>query len=621
MLYRFGPYEVDTARNELRKLGVRRRLERKPWQLLVTLLEHAGSVVSRADLHRSLWGKDVFVDFDKNLTVAVTKLRAILNDSADTPRYIETVAGEGYRFVSKVERIVEIVGTEPHGQNARNTNTPVEIPATTMYLKKFNSRIALPVAIVMVGGALALFLTRIMLERRSSQLEPARSEKAKLVVLPFENLSGDTSQEYLADGITEELSEKLGNLDPEQLSVIGRTSAMAYKGSKRTITDIGKDLSVGYVLEGSVRRQGKQLRISAQLVKVSDQAHLWAEDYDGDIQALFEVEDKVASEIARQVSASLALAVHQNRLRAHIPRSRAHDDYLIARYYSYKRTPQGCRKSQEYFHRATQEDPQYAAAYAGLAECADMPEALRAAKKAVELDASSGEAYSALGWVELFREWDFNAATEALTTAIRLDPNYALSHHIYSGVLEISGHIQEAIEQEKQAVQLDPLAFIFRASLAEEFSAAGNTDAAVATINEVLKIDPQYPKAHETLGSIDVRIGKYREGIREFELSERYGGGKIPELFGYAYARMGDKHQASKVLSEMQKSPDYVPGFGTALVELGLGNNKQALNLLEKCFQEHEDDGMLALNTDSIFDPLRSDPRFQRLLRQMNFPS
>jgi TolB-like protein/Flp pilus assembly protein TadD len=455
--------------------------------------------------------------------------------------------------------------------------------------------------------------------------ETTGTAKIMLVVLPFENLSGDPSEEFLSDGMTEELSARLGNLSPRRLGVIGRTSAMTYKHSPRAISQIGKELGVAYVLEGSVRRDANKLRVTAQLVQVSDQAHTWAQEYDVDMHGLLRVEDEVASDIARQVGVTMALGSSQESLHRHVPNPEAHEAYLLARYYWYKRTPEGWAKSAQYFRRAVEKDPEFAAAYAGLAECTPRQEALAAARKAVELDPTSGEAYTALGWVEYFREWDFVAADDALKTSIRLDPNYAPAHHLYSGVLELAGRSQESIDEEKQAVLLDPLALIFRAALAVNLSLAGQNDEAVEQIKQISAIDPKYPKAHETLGMIYLRRGMYQEAIREFEASERYGGAKEVGALGYAHARLGDKERALKMLSELQDLDRRVPSGDVsgdlAIVEIGLGNRDAALAWLEKEYQQHDDDGPWDTKNDPLFEPLHSDPRFQELMRRVKFPS
>jgi TolB-like protein/DNA-binding winged helix-turn-helix (wHTH) protein/Flp pilus assembly protein TadD len=623
--YRFGPYEADLSRDELRKFGLRVRLEPKPWHLLVALLQRRGEIITRSELQRALWDEDVFVDFEHGLNVAVKKLRAALCDSAEIPVYIETVAGEGYRFVAEVEQVwTSAAASSPPSPEPLPILLP--FPASSVREPWLQKRKAWPAVAVAVCVALLAIVVARQVRQRLRQPEQAHAGTIMLVVLPFENLSGDTSQEYFSDGMTEELSEQLGNLSPQRLRVIGRTSAMIYKHAPKTISQIGKDLGVGYVLEGSVRRNGSKLRVTAQLVEVSDQAHVWAQDYDRDVRDLLQVEDDVASDIAQQVGVSFALGPPTKTSHPHIPNPEAHEAYLLARYYWNKRTPAGWATGEKYFRLAIKKDPQYAAAYAGLAECRiPKQEALTAARKAVELDPSSGEARAALGWVEYFKEWDFVAAEDALKTAIQLDPNYAPAHHIYSGVLELSGRFQESIDQEKQAVLLDPLWLIARAALAGALSLAGQHDRAMEQLNQIFAIDPRYPKAHETLGTIYLRRGMYKEAIREFEASERYGGAKLLGLLGYAYARAGDKEQALRTLSELEefekRSPSGDVSSDLAIVEIGLGNRDAALAWLEKEYQQHDDDGLLLLKCEPVFAPLRSDPRFKNLLRRMNFPA
>ncbi len=295
-LYRFGPYEVDTARNEVRKFGLRIKLERKPLQILIALLDRAGQVVTRSDLQHSLWGDEVFVDFEKGLTVAVTKLRAALSDSAEEPTYIETVAGEGYRFIGKVEQGFAALPLRANGRQiaAMSIAVPDQVNGSLPQVKprpsrRWNGKTFAAFVIVCVG-----LICATLLWRRLAQRQTAPAGKIMLVVLPFENLSGDPGQEFLSDGMTEELSERLGNMNPQRLGVIGRTSAMTYKHVPRSISQIGKELGVGYVLEGSVRRDGNKFRVTAQLVEVSDQAHVWAQDYDRNLSDLLQVEDDIA---------------------------------------------------------------------------------------------------------------------------------------------------------------------------------------------------------------------------------------------------------------------------------------------------------------------------------------
>ena len=639
-LYRFDPYELDRDQKELRKFGIRLKLERKPLQLLLTLLDHAGEVVTRGEIQKLLWGDGIFVDFDKGLNVAVTKLRSALNDSSERPKFIETVAGEGYCFIAEVERVLANgsapTSSEEGASAERSVASPALIDTLTPQPEQVSEasdssgtarwwlqkRRATSVAMALVVIVVAAFIVMKPGWRGRQRPEQAQVPRGKimLVVLPFENLSGDPRLEYLSDGITEELSEQLGNLNPQRLGVIGRTSAMTYKHSPRTISQVGKELGVGYVLEGSVRRAGKRLRVTAQLLEVSDQAHVWAGEYDGDIRDLLQTEDEVGRQITQEVGVSVALD-SPNRPNHHHPTPEAHQEYLLGRYYWNKRTPAGYRTCERYFRSAVKKDPVYAAAYAGWAECAPNPAAQAAARKAVQLDPDSGEAQAALGWVELYRNLDPIAAERALKAAVRLESNYAPAHHTYSGVLQMTGRLQEAIAEEQIAVALDPLWEIARASLAEELSLAGENDHAVEQLRLIFAMDPQFPKAHETLGLVYLRTGMYQEAIRECQAAEHYGGYRLRGLLGYAYARAGKKKEAVQALSELQrmeeKSGSGAASYDLAILEMGLGRRDKAMAWLEREYEEHNDDGLLLLKNDPIFAPLRSDPRFQDLLRRI----
>ena len=629
--YRFGPYEVNASRNELRKFGLRIPLERKPWQVLIALLRQPGNSVSRLELRRALWGEDVFVDFEHGLNVAIAKLRAVLCDSPDALTYIETVAGEGYRFSAPVEIVPAGVSASPSAKPlAQSEGLTLYSPSATEHYE----HVLLPSTLQKIktswGLALVVFVALIAFAILGSfwagwrKPEQTYAEKSMLVVLPFANLSGDPNQEYLSDGMTEELSQKLGNLNPQSLGVIGRTSAMTYKNSSKTIGQIGKELAVGYVLEGSVRQNGNKLRVTAQLVKVSDQTHVWAQDYDGNSLDILQVEDDVASEIAHQVGISMAVRPPRKAFKVHIPNPEAHEAYFLARYYWNKRGPVGWKRAEGYFRQAIEKDSQYAPAYAGLAECRiPLREATAAASKAVELDPASGEARTALGRVQLFRQLDIIAAEETFKTAIRLDPNYAIVHHSYSNLLAFTGRFAEAISEKKQAAKLDPLSVVIKGSLAGLLMWAGQQDAAEKEIMGVFEMDPQNPLAHGILGGMYIQKRMYKEAIREFEASEANGGDQAWGARGYAYARLGDKLNALKMRSHLQELEKHSKSASVdlAVVEMGLGNKDEALAVLERVYHEHNDDGLLWLNFEPAFDPLHSDPRFQDLLRRMKLVS
>lgn len=633
LAYRFGPYELNTARNELRKFGLRIKLERKPLQLLIALVERAGETVVRGELRRSMWAEDIFVDFDNSLKVAVTKLRAALNDSAEKPKYVETVAAEGYRFIAEVEKIIApqptpapapanvtnsaAVDVPSQGASWRGYSTP-EVrsdvwPSSVQRWKRWR-RAAVFAGVAVVAGAVAIFAWR-----HFRQPMPVHAAKIMLVVVPFENLSGDPGQEYFSDGLTEELSAQLGNLNPQRLGVIGRTSAMTYKHSHSTIAQIGKDLGVDYVLEGSVRREENKLRVTAQLVHASDQAHVWAEIYDRDMGELLQLEADIAGNIAREVDVSItALANPPAALR---PNPEAHEAYLLGRYYWNRRAHGDWKAAEEHFRRAIRLDSQYALAYAGLAECRiRREEASAAALRAAELDPASAEARISLGWAELYGNLDLDAGGRAFRSAVQLDPNYASAHHSYGEYLAMVGRFEEAIAEKRQAVLLDPLSVRFRGALAEVLAYTGQVDAALKEMKTVQDLQPDRSLVYASLAEIHLRAGRYNEAIRELQLYAEHGEDPISGRLGYAYAKSGRRKDAERILAKMRnweaegRLPDIV------LVEIGLGHNEEALAWLEKCYQLHVDEELLWLKTDPFYDPLRSDPRFQALLRKMNFP-
>jgi tetratricopeptide (TPR) repeat protein len=398
---------------------------------------------------------------------------------------------------------------------------------------------------------------------------------------------------------------------------------MTYKRSHATIREVGRQLGVDYVLEGSVRRDGSKLRVTAQLIRVLDQTHVWAESYDRDMRNLLRLEDEIAANIAREVGVSIALAESRKRPSTHIVDGEAHETYLLGRYNWNKRTSAGWKAAEQYFRRAIQEDPQYAAAYAGLAECRIAKrEADAAALKAVELDPASGEVRTALGWVELYRNVDFNAAEHAFKSALQLDPNYAPAHHSYSELLAAAGRFEEAIAEKRQAIALDPLSALYRAALADLLSLAGQHDAAVEELKRAFEIQPDFPEGHEVWGNVYLRKGGYKEAIREYQASIEHGGNDLTSAIAYAHALDGDKKNALKALVVLRESENSSGGASSdiAVVEIGLGHNDAALASLEKAYEEHDNDGLMWVKVDPIFEPLRSDPRFQDLLHRMNYP-
>ena len=398
---------------------------------------------------------------------------------------------------------------------------------------------------------------------------------------------------------------------------------MTYKYSHRTIREIGKELGVDYVLEGSVRRSGSEVRVTAQLVQVSDEAHVWAANYDKNLRNLLQLESDLAKEIARQVGVSIAISHAKKPVQQHVPSPEAHEAYLLGRYNWYKRTQAGWKSGEDYFRLAIQEDPEYAAAYAALAECRiPKGEAQAAALKAIALDPTSGEAYTALAWVQLYWYLDPAAAGPAFERAIELAPNYAQAHYSYAQYLQTAGHPDEAVSEVKQAIALDPLSALFNSGLGSTLAEMGQLEEATKQFKAVLEMNPQFAVAHGGLGAVYLKQGKYTEAIEEFQTEGKLDGNFELGSMGYAYSRSGNTRQALKILSQLQALQKKSPGisFDLAIVELGLGNREKAIAWLQKLEEEHEDDGLLGLATNPVFDPLRADPRFQDIVHRMNIP-
>jgi TolB-like protein len=412
---RFGPFEVDLRAGELRKHGIKVKLREQSFQVLALLLEHPFEVVTREESRAQLWRADVFVDFENNLNTAVTRLREALGDSTEKPRYVETLPRRGYRFVAPVSK----------------------------------------------GGP---------------RPDECRAGNVRLTVLPFDNLSGDPAQEYFSDGMTEELITELACLAPGRLGVIARTSAMRYKGSRREVTRIGRELDVDYVVEGSVRRADNRVRISAQLIKVDDQTHLWAKSYDSELRDALQLQRDIAQAIVRQIDVNLALGSVDRMQRAHVLDPEAYDTYLLGLHQFSRASPSSFKRADECFRLAIERDPRFGPAHAKLAMANALsaffgyaphseafPQAESAARTALELDGSLTEALSALATVHWFHHWNLAECDRLLDHAVGLNPNDPTAHWtmaMFQGSMK-EDHRRAAIEA-SLALLLDPLSIVIR---------------------------------------------------------------------------------------------------------------------------------------------------------------
>ena len=471
--------------------------------------------------------------------------------------------------------------------------------------------------------------------------QEVKSGKIRLLVLPFENLSGDPAQSYFSDGLTEEMITQLSRLEPQRLGVIGRTTAMQYKGSSKRIDEIGQELRVDYILEGSTRRYTDRVRIAAQLVRAKDQTHLWAETYDRDVRDVLALQSDVAQSIAR--ATRLALPAREQARLAGIRRPvnpEAYEAYLKGRCLWYERNTQALTRSIEYFQQAIQKEPNYALAYAGLADAYGllalipwdglpprqaMPKAKAAAQKAMEIDDTLAEPYSSLALVLHRYDRDWSAAERNYRRAIELNPNNARAHLWYAWLLIALSRHREALDEINEAEEvtrkIDPLGLVdIRATRAESLYLARQYDGAIAECRGGLRLNPDYFLLHFVLGRCYALKGRHASAIRVFEKAVRSAKDNLLLVTSlvHTYAASGRRVRALKGLEELKKTSKwrYVPTMYFACIYAGLGDKDQAFFWLERAYQERSD-GLTYLNVEPTFDPLRSDARFQHLLHRV----
>ncbi|MGC1296050.1 MAG: winged helix-turn-helix domain-containing protein, partial [Alloacidobacterium sp.] len=500
-----GLFEVDLTIGQIFRHGRRVPLQEQPFRVLAVLLEHPGQVVTREKLQARLWPADTYVGFDEGLNTAIRKLRVLFGDSADNPRFIETIPRCGYRFIAPVSELRNgFVLPDPQMEKAEPNEVsvaaaPAARPDTG---KKDEPTVPAPPSLsprrrtwvwmlsISVVAILVFGVARVIRRTHApSSPETLPAKREMLAVLPFQNLSNDPAEEYFSDGLTEETITDLGQLSPDQLGVIARTSVMAYKHTDKTVSQIGHELGVDYILEGSVRRQQGRARISAQLIRVSDQTHLWARNYDDrGLRDFLDVQNEIGRAIAEQVQVNITPQRQLEMSRIHAVNPEALDLYLKGRFYWNQRTAAAIRDSILFFRKAVAADPGFALAYAGLADAYNisnlvglysskesLPEARAAATTAILLDPSLAEAHAALGMEKSHYDFDLQGARAEFLKAIELNPNSAYAHLFYSNCyLMPMGQRTEAIEENKKALELDPLSMPINNFLGETYLLAGN---------------------------------------------------------------------------------------------------------------------------------------------------
>lgn len=657
-IVRFGVFEADLKACELRKHGFRLKLAEQPFQVLAMLLERPGEIVTREEMRARLWSGDTFVDFDHGLNNAVMRVREVLLDSSEHPRYVETVPRHGYRFVAPVEPAHVSSGasvahesgddSSPSVASLPISSPPASVPAvdddresrrkswrTVVRRWATAPRVAVP-TFVLVAGLVAVLAFTIYASRKSASGKPSLERSTSLVVLPLENLSGDREQDYFADGMTDELIANLAKI--RSLHVISRSTAMAYKGTRKPLSEIARELNVDAVVEGTVMRVGNQVRITAELVQVSTDHHLWADTYESQMGDVLALQNRVSAAIVNEIRINLTPEERERLAKAPAVAPEAYENYLKGLYYWNKRSDENLAKAIGYFERATHLDPKYALAYAGLADCYAIisaeifgtmpsseasPKAKAAALRALELDPTLAEAETSLATVKFNYDWDWSGASQGFEHAIGLNPSYATAYQRYSLYLIAMGRVQDSFAQIQKARELEPLSISINFSLGWRLYLARQYDRAIAQLQDTLEMDPTYELPHLVVGQAYEQKGDYARAIRELKKAIELSRGTplMVSALAHAYGRLGNRKEAENLLAELQakSTKEYVSPYYIAIVCVGLGRNDEAMDWLDKAFADRSN-GLVFLNMEPELDELRSDSRFITLQQKLAFP-
>lgn len=629
--YRFAEYELNASAHTLTKRGLRVKLQPIPFQALALFLERPGELITREELQHRLWQPGTFVDFDQGLNVAIKKLRDALGEVAGSSRYIETVAGEGYRWIADVQTIsaaqeLESISHRPPTQTDAEASVARPSPSETAR-PGIGIRIPKAAAIGMfaaiIVAALAFWVVRMQNQHR--QAVPIHS----LAVLPLRNLSSDPGQDYLADGVTEELITDLAQSLP--LRVVSRTSVMRYRQTSEPIAQIARELGVEAIIEGAVARSGNHVAVTVQLIDAREDRHLWAQKYDRELQDLLPAEAELSQEIASQVGGTLTSQNGTTAARQSVD-PQVYELCLMGRYEWNKRTAPGLRKAIDDFQQAIQRDPNYAPAYAGLANAYiilpsyasigwddNYSKGAAAARRALELDDRLAEADAALGFIDLNYWFTRSKQSEQeLRRALQLNPNYATAHHWFAYYLFFAERHGEAVAEMEVARQLDPLSAIINADEGNFLYATGRNSEATTRLRKAVELAPNLGQPHETLALLDLEEGHGAEALREARLGLTLdpNNPRTRGEGGYVLAVTGHRDEARTLLAGLTDQMQHGLAFPShvALVHVGLGQHNQALDILEQSSTVGA--GAHAWAQWRIFEDLRNEPRYQKLLAE-----
>jgi TolB-like protein/DNA-binding winged helix-turn-helix (wHTH) protein/Tfp pilus assembly protein PilF len=662
---KFGEgFELDLHPRRLRRGSHALKLERIPFEILLLLLEHRDEIVTRDQIVSRVWGEGAFLDTDNSIRGAVRKLRQVLKDDAETPRFIQTVTGQGYRFIALVIAPKEaIVASEPAASAVptsdrdfvselddwlqarrlrlvepdqdRTAEKTTDAGTTHVPGNRNDHRWLFVGAVALLSAACLLSFLAVRGWRRASNAPPHSQGKIVLAVLPSENLSRDPDQEFFSDGLTEEMIAQVGKLNRDRLTVVARSSVAKYKGSNLAAKEIGKELKADYLVQGSVRRWSDRVRITVQLIQAQNQTDLWTESYDRELKDLLAVQDSVVQSIASEIH--IALTDEQEK-RLAAPRQispEAYEAYLKGRYYWNKRTGESMQKAEQYFEQAIDNDPTYAAAYSGLADCNSglawhgfkspaeaLPKAYAAARKALEINPESAEAHASLG-IAMSHRWDWTGAEAEFRRALQLDPQYANAHHFYGDYLSIRSRHGEAIAEAKRALELDPLNLMISTWVGLRYYMARDYSRAIDRNRNSVELDPNFAAAHLLLGKDYVEDGLHSEAVNELKKAADLSGDSplYTAQLAAALAAAGRKGDALRIAHQLEtiSRKRYVSPYGLAQIYAASNKSEDTFKWLQAAYEDHAV-WMGYLAGDPIFDRYRSDERFKDLLRRVGLP-
>jgi len=629
----FGAFELDLSTGELRSIEApdpnnKVILREQVFQILRMLLEREGKIVTREEIKSRLWANDTVVDFDHSINATIGTLRRALGDSADDPRYIETLARRGYRLMPAIEHLEAAPEPALEKDREQREQSAAEISLNTAKVQRqmkprwWKAAVAL-VSVVILGAGYISW-------RHFRATGPQRSEKFMLAVLPFANLTGDPNKEYLADGLTEETISQLGRLNPEQLGVIARTSVMGYKHKDLRLDQIGHDLSVQYVLENSLRESGDHLRLTAQLIQVKDQTHLWSQDYDYAAKDILNVEDEVAKAVAREIRVRLTSQQQEDLARSHPVSPEAFDAFLQGYHFFQGSTDNDADTAAKYFERATQLDPSYALAWAWLSRARNwqadeglipMEEGRRLAREAVEralsLNPNLAEAHAQMGRLKQQVDYDWAGANASYQRAVALEPGNP--EHLSLAALPATcfGRFDEALRLDRQAIDLDPLNAGSWGHIAETERYMGQLDQSAADSRKALEVDPDH-WSRIYLSLIYLLEGRPQDALPEIE-HVHYAPFRA-HLHALTYYALGRKKESDAALSELITKYHASNAFEIAQVYAFRNQTDEAFEWLDRAYAQR-DPSLMSTKIEPLLKSLHNDPRFAAFLKKLNLPT